>query len=249
MTSARNPSFVASGIPKSRSTGSRTDGPRSATLAPSVRCAATGANTSRPWNVGCTGCRQNAGFDSSRTSLIPARFAAGIRRPLSGPMKSAPSLTTANPRREVPTPGSTTPTWTANGKCGAAVYRANAPSATFPGATSWRTSTFIPRRTPLIAATYSLAPKSVVSVTITGPSPPEPLQPFLHALDVPALSLDLLLRRAQLRLPAVDGVRALPEIVPRPLERLLVLRDRRPRGGDVPDRLLEAAGLGHEPPL
>src|SRR3990172_7120060 len=169
--SARNPSFVSSGAPKSRSTGSRTDGPRSATFAPVLRWAATGAKTSRPWNVGCTGCRQSAGFASSRTSLIPRRLAAGIRSPLSGPTKTAPSHTTASPRRAVPTPGSTTPTWIANGKDGVALNIANAPSATFPGVTSCRTSTIassglIERRTPFIAATYSLGPKSVVSVTI-----------------------------------------------------------------------------------
>src|SRR3990170_8819817 len=200
MTSAETPASVASERPKSVSTTSRIDGPRSATFAPSVRCAATGANTSRPWNVGWTGCRQKAAFVRWRTSLIPMRLAAGTRSPLSGPTKIAPSHTTAIPRRSVPTPGSTTPTWIANGKCGAAWNSANAPSTTFPGATSWRTSTIcasrlMPRMTPFIAATYSDAPKSVVRVTITRlrgaggvmTLPPDPPKALSDRFDLLAL--------------------------------------------------------------
>src|SRR3990172_7763870 len=168
-------------------------------------------------------------------SLIPIRRAAGMSSPLS-----------------VPTPGSTTPTWTANGKCGAAWNIANAPSLTCPGATSWRTSTMfasrlIPRITPFIAATYSDAPKSVVRVTITRPRrarypmtlPPDPSQAFPNRLDLLALPVQLLVRRPLLRLAPLQLLRAFPDFAPLPVDDLGVPLELLPLPLQVPRALLE----------
>src|SRR6266702_4100136 len=110
ITTPSNPPLCFLGCPKSRSTKSDTTGPTSFTFVPVMRCAAAGANRSRPWKVSESSGRPSLRFVSSRTSLRPRRRAAGTRSPLSGPTRYAPSQTHTMLRRFVPTPGSTTPT-------------------------------------------------------------------------------------------------------------------------------------------
>src|SRR5439155_4621394 len=90
-----------------------------------------------------------------------------------------------------PTPGSTTPTWTAKGKYGTAEYRTNAPCRTSCGRTLWSRSTIVSsesmeRMAPFIAPTYPPGPKSVVSVTIPVICHPSPnlLETFFDALEL-----------------------------------------------------------------
>ena len=60
--------------------------PASRSAAPAASRAATGANTSRPWNVADTGSSRKGDREISTASATPPkRSAAGIRSPLSGP--------------------------------------------------------------------------------------------------------------------------------------------------------------------
>ena len=72
-----------------RRTGSSIDGPRSSSGTPHARCAATGANTSRPWNVEETAPSQNRGSVRCTTWMAhPSRSARAKTHdstPLSGP--------------------------------------------------------------------------------------------------------------------------------------------------------------------
>ena len=85
---------------------------------------------SRPWKTYDARRNVYSLFVMCRTSLIPNASAAGTKSPLSGPTKIAPSHAMAIARRAVPTPGSTTPTWIANGNQEAAEYKTYAPSRT-----------------------------------------------------------------------------------------------------------------------
>src|SRR5213078_4253542 len=191
MTTPSKPPFRFFGTPKSKSTKSLTTGPTSLTFVPDRRCAAAGANRSRPWKVSESSGRPSLRFVISRTSFSPSRRAAGISSPLSGPTRRAPSQTATMARRFVPTPGSTTPTWTAKGKYGTAEYRTNAPCRTSCGRTLWSRSTIVSsesmeRMAPFIAPTYPPGPKSVVSVTIPVICHPSPnlLETFFDALEL-----------------------------------------------------------------
>src|SRR5438105_2455091 len=191
MTTPSKPPFRFFGMPKSKSTKSLTTGPTSLIFVPDRRCAAAGANRSRPWNVSESSGRPSLRFVISRTSLSPSRRAAGITSPLSGPTRRAPSRMATMARRFVPTPGSTTPTWTAKGKYGTAEYRTNAPCRTSCGRTLWSRSTIVSsesmeRMAPFIAPTYPPGPKSVVSVTIPVICHPSPnlLETFFDALEL-----------------------------------------------------------------
>src|SRR2546429_103178 len=191
MTTPSKPPFRFFGTPKSKSTKSLTTGPTSLTFVPDRRCAAAGAKRSRPWKVSESSGRPSLRFVISRTSFSPSRRAAGISSPLSGPTRRAPSQTATMARRFVPTPGSTTPTWTAKGKYGTAEYRTNAPCRTSCGRTLWSRSTIVSsesmeRMAPFIAPTYPPGPKSVVSVTIPVICHPSPnlLETFFDALEL-----------------------------------------------------------------
>ena len=191
MTTPSKPPFRFFGTPKSKSTKSLTTGPTSLIFVPDRRCAAAGANRSRPWKVSESSGRPSLRFVISRTSFSPSRRAAGISSPLSGPTRRAPSQTATMARRFVPTPGSTTPTWTAKGKYGTAEYRTNAPCRTSCGRTLWSRSTIVSsesmeRMAPFIAPTYPPGPKSVVSVTIPVICHPSPnlLETFFDALEL-----------------------------------------------------------------
>src|SRR5438105_2349227 len=217
MTTPSKPPFRFFGTPKSKSTKSLTTGPTSLTFVPDRRCAAAGAKRSRPWKVSESSGRPSLRFVISRTSFSPSRRAAGISSPLSGPTRRAPSQTATMARRFVPTPGSTTPTWTAKGKYGTAEYRTNAPCRTSCGRTLWSRSTIVSsesmeRMAPFIAPTYPPGPKSVVSVTIPVICHPSPnlLETFFDALELllptfqvgvffPGLCLRLLAFRLALR--------------------------------------------------
>src|SRR5262249_12954618 len=94
---------------------------------------------------------------------------------LSGPTNTWPLAVTAMPRREVPTPGSTTATCTVPpGNTPAAASTARAPSVMSCRSMSWVTSTRWTRRVAarvagVIRAPYwSRPPKSVVRVTMIG---------------------------------------------------------------------------------
>src|SRR6185503_11586854 len=68
------------------SESSATAGPRSSSATPRARCAATGANTSRPWNVALgAGVRQKRGSESSTAATAGSASSAPRRSPLSGP--------------------------------------------------------------------------------------------------------------------------------------------------------------------
>ncbi len=84
--------------------------PTSDSARPAASAAATGANTSRPWNVADAPARANGERPMSTASAAPPDAAtAGSNSPLSGPTNRAPErLSTAIARRAVPTPGSTT---------------------------------------------------------------------------------------------------------------------------------------------
>src|SRR5436190_3405225 len=242
MTTPSKPPFRFFGTPKSKSTKSLTTGPTSLIFVPDRRCAAAGANRSRPWKVSESSGRPSLRFVISRTSFSPSRRAAGISSPLSGPTRRAPSQTATMARRFVPTPGSTTPTWTAKGKYGTAEYRTNAPCRTSCGRTLWSRSTIVSsesmeRMAPFIAPTYPPGPKSVVSVTIPVICQPSPnlLETFFDALELllPAFEIcifppGLCLRLLEFRL--AEGVA---------LERLL---HRGPIGGDLPLHRFEFRG-------
>ena len=69
----------------------RSPGPRSASGIPMARCAAAGANTSRPWNVRETGCSTTSSdVDLDRSTAPPSASHARESKPLSGPTSSAP---------------------------------------------------------------------------------------------------------------------------------------------------------------
>ena len=95
------PTTVARSAPGScrgsgRSSGTSSTGssgvPASASGAPAASRAATGANTSRPWNVAETGSSRHGEAEISTASAIPPnRSAAGSSSPLSGPTSSRSS--------------------------------------------------------------------------------------------------------------------------------------------------------------
>jgi SulP family sulfate permease len=95
---------------RTRSAGS-SGGPASPSGSSAASLAATGANTSRPWNVAETGSsRQLEAEMSTASTMPPKRSAAGISRPLSGPTRyrSSSAVSSATARRRAPTSGSTT---------------------------------------------------------------------------------------------------------------------------------------------
>src|SRR5438309_5846930 len=85
-------------------TRSSTREPKLSGDAPFAKCAAAGANRSRPWNVDDTGSRRYAALVSSNASRTPpSESAPGGSKPLSGPTSTDPSAaTTTTPRRSVP---------------------------------------------------------------------------------------------------------------------------------------------------
>jgi hypothetical protein len=85
---------------------------------------------SRPWKLDETTGSHSARFSIARASTIPpSRSAASTSSPLSGPISTSPRpVFSAIGSRSVPTPGSTTPTWTPTGMCGSAKTRLAAPS-------------------------------------------------------------------------------------------------------------------------
>ena len=87
-------------------------GPSAPGSVPVASAAATGAKTSRPWNVALRGERKKRSSVSSTMRRTVAGGAASESRPLSGPTRSAASVSTQSARRALPTPGSTTATWT-----------------------------------------------------------------------------------------------------------------------------------------
>src|SRR6266542_1235130 len=119
--------------------GSR-GGPRSWNGIPIDRWAAAGANTSRPWNVADTGPSSTPSEVISAAWPAPPSVAQAIdSTPLSGKTNSAPDLqATATGRRADPTPGSTTPRYTASsGMNGAARPSAMAPATTSCRGMAW----------------------------------------------------------------------------------------------------------------
>jgi hypothetical protein len=116
-------------------------GPAPVIGTPAASRAATGAKTSRPWKVIDTTGR-NQLRSVSRTAAVgpPSASAAAVSSPLSGPTSSPPGVATATARRAVPTPGSTTPTWTAAGRWPTAWASTADPRDTSPGGTRWVTS-------------------------------------------------------------------------------------------------------------
>src|SRR5256885_25162 len=98
MTTASYPPLRFFGSPKSRSTKSRIGGATSLTFAPDMRCAATGANRSRPSEGSQRSGRPSFRFVISRTSLRPSRRAAGAKSPLSLPTRVAPTSSAEAPR-------------------------------------------------------------------------------------------------------------------------------------------------------
>ncbi len=74
--------------------------------------AATGEKTSRPWKVWLTVSWKYAGFSTDTIRRTGSRSMTAVSTPLSGAMKVWTSVSTARMRRSVPTPGSTTTTWT-----------------------------------------------------------------------------------------------------------------------------------------
>src|SRR3954470_22987420 len=147
---------------------------------PMAMWAAVGAKMSRPWKLDETTGSHNARFSRTRASTIPPRSsAASIRRPLSGPIRMSPRPTLrATGLRSVPTPGSTTATWTPTGMCGRAKTRLAAPSRIEYRGTWWLMSMMFasgaipnitPRQTPGAAGPKSL--RNVMTGRGTGRAP------------------------------------------------------------------------------
>src|SRR6267142_595335 len=113
---------------------------------------AAGAKTSRPWNVGVasgsTGMEMNVAFMDRNESS-----------PLSGARKYRPNLVAPRTLRSVPTPASTTATYTVpSGKNIQVRLRMYCAARTSPGDTSWVISTSVAvgayvESTPFISAT------------------------------------------------------------------------------------------------
>ena len=86
-----NPSTSTTLTLPTGSAGSRTSSSPSmrgpSGISPSARCAATGPNRSRPWNVSETGSSRHGEALTSTTSSIPSHSAAGTSSPLSGPTR------------------------------------------------------------------------------------------------------------------------------------------------------------------
>ena len=141
--------------------------------APPARCAATGANTSRPWNVRDTRFQEQRPVgDLVGRRTPPTSSAAKASRPLSGPTRRRPStVSTTTARRSEPTPGSTTATWTPTGEYGSAWASASAPCSTACGSMpcvrcTTRASGAIRVMTASMTPAYSSRrPKSESSVT------------------------------------------------------------------------------------
>ena len=93
-----DPGAEAAGLDDGRRAGragrgspDRPAAPPSSNGSPSARCAATGAKTSRPWNVALVLGSSHSRFSRTRASVTPpSRSAAGTRRPLSGPIRTSP---------------------------------------------------------------------------------------------------------------------------------------------------------------
>ena len=131
---------------RTRSAGSSSGADLARASRPAARWAATGANTSRPWNVAETGCRNSSSAVMIRArSMPPSASAAGTSSPLSGPTRSAPStVSSTSARRCEPTPGSTTPRCTPSGRYGTADASVSEPATTFVGSmpcVTWMTRT------------------------------------------------------------------------------------------------------------
>src|SRR6266566_6926046 len=119
---------------------------------PFANTPAAGANTSRPWNVGAasgsTGMEMNVAFKYKKESS-----------PLSGARKYRPKRVAPSTRRSVPTPASTTATYTVpSGKNIQVRLRMYCAARTSPGDTSWVISTKVAfgayvESTPFISAT------------------------------------------------------------------------------------------------
>ena len=111
---------------------------------PIARWAATGAKMSRPWNVDAMTGSHRSRFSRTRASRDPAErvrppgSAARCRARRGG--RRGPSRIAIG-RRSVPTPGSTTATWTPTGRYGSAHQSSNAPSRIAYFRTSWPMST------------------------------------------------------------------------------------------------------------
>ena len=135
---------------------------------PIARFAATGEKMSRPWNVELVRSSIHARFSRTRASRIPPRRSApATSRPLSGPIRTSPRLVSSPiGLRAVPTPGSTTATWTPTGIHGSASDSRKAPSRTAYFRTEWLMSTICASRaidsiTPRQIAAAESGPKSV----------------------------------------------------------------------------------------
>ena len=111
--------------------------PAASTGGPAARCAATGMKMSRPWKVAVTESSHRSVFVRlTAATTPPASSAAHDSSPLSGPTKTEPlAVATATPRRDVPTPGSTTATCTAFGRYGTVCASTAAPRRISPGGT------------------------------------------------------------------------------------------------------------------
>ena len=78
--------ITATGTSRRTSEAGSSGGPELRGSTPAARCAAAGANTSRPWNVRETGSRRYAGFSSSHApAMPPSRSAAGHEQPVVRP--------------------------------------------------------------------------------------------------------------------------------------------------------------------
>ena len=108
-------------------------GPSSASATPSERCAAAGEKTSRAWNVRDTWAAGKSGFVSSFASSMPPsrRPRAGAARCRGRRRAGRRRVRSASARRPVPTPGSTTATWTPIGMYGSVLASTSAPWRTF----------------------------------------------------------------------------------------------------------------------
>jgi hypothetical protein len=103
-------------------------GPSDSNDAPRARCAAAGANTSRPWNVlVTTGKRGRPVHEPARLDDAAAALGRGDQQPVVGTDQDiAPAGQDRQRPPAVPTPGSTTATWNPTGRYGSAHHRASA---------------------------------------------------------------------------------------------------------------------------